>query len=472
MNESSSSRLPVKVHTDRSAAVPSKPLFRYTPPDIDSPKTAHPPTARRHGNLRMGLVCLALAVGLTVALIPAFRAAYDASGGSLSLNGIGQALGQGLLGGGLPPTHSPDYGSDVTETDTLTDTGTEGSTETEPYEPPAESDGERESSDDTQDPTVTGVPGSLDGTVEPSAPMEPTETVAESLDPEPDTLPLAPHETEGETRPGADTDPPETAVPVPDGCYPIVSVDMSEQERGVGYVVGNAEDIPAHLPSGWLWSTDAPPTVLLVNTHPYEGYGDGSAWYDPTAGGLGVTETPNATDGTVALGATLTRALRDQGVTVIHLRVAVSAEDTAAEIYDRTEAAIRQYCRLYPDIGLVVNLRRSAELTEEGGVLRTAGSYRGEPCAQVRISVSGGRSKTATGRDLAVALALREGLWGLEPSISRPVWVKSGGGLVPDLTHVCVLTLEAGSAGNTYAESRRLAEPLAAVLDGLLRDNG
>ena len=461
MNESSSSRLPVKVHTDRRVAVTSEPLFRYVPPEAESPKVSPPPALRKYGNLRMGLVCLVLAVGLAVALVPAFRAVYTASGGSLSLNGIGQALGQGLLGGGLPPTHSPGGMG--------TDTDTDRVRETEPSEPPVDTAGGWESAVETNpDSAATDVPA------EPLKPTEPTETTTEPASPDTAVPPLSPDVTEGETDPAEETEEPleETAPPVPDGCYPTVSVDMSEQERGVGYIAGNAEDIPTRLPSGWLWGTGVPPTVLMVNTHPYEGYGDGGAWYDPTAGGLAVTDTPNAPDGTVALGAALTRALRDRGVTVIHLRIAVSAEDTAAEIYDRTETMIRHYCRLYPDIGLVLNLRRSAELTEGGGVLRTAGNYQGEPCAQARISVSGGRSKTATGRDLAVALALREGLWGVEPSISRPVWVKSGGGLISDLTDVCVLTLEAGSAGNTYEEGKRLVEPLAAVLDGLLQDNG
>ena len=89
----------------------------------------------------------------------------------------------------------------------------------------------------------------------------------------------------------------------------------------------------------------------------------------------------------------------------------------------------------------------------------------------MRIAVNGGRSRAAVGRDLAVALAWRGGLWDLEPSLSRPVWVKNQGGLISDLSDVCVLTLEMGAAGNTYAESKRLVEPLAAVLDDLLRRN-
>jgi hypothetical protein len=158
------------------------------------------------------------------------------------------------------------------------------------------------------------------------------------------------------------------------------------------------------------------------------------------------------------------------GVTVIHLRVATSSGESAAEIYDRTEAMIRYYCRLYPDIGLVLDLRRSAELTEAGGILRTEGRFGGEACAQLRVSVSGGR--TDVERDLTAALALRKRLWETEPTLSRPTRVKSGKGLVSDLADVRVLTLEMGSAGNTPDDTRRLISPLSRALADILQNVG
>jgi len=166
----------------------------------------------------------------------------------------------------------------------------------------------------------------------------------------------------------------------------------------------------------------------------------------------------------VALGAALAATLREQGVTVIHLRLPVTEGESTASVYTRTEEAIRYYRRLYPDIGLVLDLRRSAELTAEGGILATKGHYDGTPCAQLRLSVNGGRDETALGYDLAVALSIREGLWDTEPTLSRPVRVKNGGGIAGDLTDLRILTLEMGSAGNTYAEARALVEPLARAI--------
>jgi hypothetical protein len=205
--------------------------------------------------------------------------------------------------------------------------------------------------------------------------------------------------------------------------------------------------------------------VLIVNTHPYEGYHDGTPWYDPTSGGLAQTDSPNAPDGVVALSVALTRALRDKGVTVIHLRIPTTPEESSADLYDRTEAMIRYYCRLYPDIGLILDLRRSAELTEAGEILRTAGFYQGD-CAQVGISVHGDRPLAE--EDLAVALALRRCLWGMETSLSRPVRVRDSEGIAPCLFDIPFLTLELGAAGNTYAEAEALLAPLGSAITRVL----
>ena len=322
------------------------------------------------------------------------------------------------------------------ETDSGADLPTHTPPATEPFT--SEADTEEASRPDT------------DGTVSetPTAQETPTET-------EPPT------EADSETVTEAPTE--EPTQPIPDGCLPFVSVDRSETALGTGYIDSGGITLPAALPTDSPFGVQSP-AVLLVNTHPYEGYGGGAAWYDPTLGGLAVTDSPNAPDGVVALGSALARALRDQGITVIHLRIPVSAGDSSSAIHDRTEEAIRYYRRLYPDIGLVLDLRRSAELTAEGGILATRGELNGTPCAQLRLSVNGGRNQQALGYDLAVALSIRQGLWNTEPTLSRPVRVKNGGGIAGDVTDLRILTLEMGAAGNTYAEARALVEPLARAI--------
>lgn len=378
-----------------------------------------------------------------------------------SLGGSASSGAEGGFRGGLPVL------SQITERET--DSPPTDATEGEP----------------TEIPTDSGQPAESDEGVSPPE-IDPPSEPAETLAPEPPTetsteqdgeasLPSSSESTSEDTEePPADleTGEQETAAstepqPVPDGCFPIGSADVSEALRGVGYIYNEGVALPSALPVGSPWRVETP-AVLIVNTHPYEGYHDGSPRYDPTQGGLAQTNSPNDPDGVVALGVALTRALRDRGVTVIHLRLPTTPEESSTELYDRTEDMIRYYCRLYPDIGLVLDLRRSAELTEKGEILRTEGSLNGDPCAQLRVTVGGGRDSEALGYDLAVALALRESLWAESPTVSRPVRVRSGSGLVSDLTELRVLTLEIGAAGNTYAEAEELVSPLAQALDAVL----
>lgn len=451
----------MNTNQDRAPHLPAR------PPDVDAPsaRVRRPklyillddlfPPIRWTPPRRAAVALTAVAVAVGVTLLGLWV------GGKLS-----QGLGGGLHGGFLPP-----WGT-VTETDTPTEEPTDAANPTDPEADtvPEEPTSPLESEDSPTDtrPAETETPSS--NTVGPAettphtAPDTESEPPIEVTDPPATVTDPSFEETESPTAP-PETEPP---APIPDGCFPIISQDLSHPDRGAGYIDNAGVNLPATLPTDSPWKT-ANPAVLIVNTHPYEGYSDGATWYDPAAGGLALTDTPNAPDGVVALGATLARRLRELGVTVIHLRLATTAEESAADLYDRTEAAIRYYCRLYPDIGLVIDLRRSAEMAAEGGILRTEGNNGQAPCAQLRLSVSGGRDSTAPGYDLAVALALRQELWETSPSLSRPVRVKSGGGMVSDLFDVRFLTVEMGAAGNTFAEAKAAIEPLGQSIAAVLQ---
>ncbi len=452
MQENYTDTLPAEVHKRNLPSTRVRKPKLYI--QLDGLFPPIPPRVRRR-TLALGLAAVAV---IGVALLWRWG-----GGGHSSPSGT-----DGGLHGGIPSVIPP-----------ATDREPEDTTRSEP----AVSQGE-ETLSDTLPPEESAGSHPLPETDLSDRPAESAPLPDEPpTDPADETDPASPPADDGttDTPPMPDTDPPddpETTAPpeplpppIPDGCVPIHSLDMSEADRGAGYIHNAGVVLPTTLPTDSPWRT-ASPAVLIVNTHPYEGYSDGEAWYDPASGGLALTDSPNDPDGVVALGSTLARALRDMGVTVIHLRVAVAAGESSSEIYDRTESMIRHYCRLYPDIGLVIDLRRSAELTADGEILRTEGSRNGEPCAQLRVSVSGGRDSAALGRDLAVALSIRESLWEAGPSLSRPVRVKSGQGLVPDLTDIRVLTLEAGSAGNTCEEARRLVPPLSESLAKILQNFG
>lgn len=466
MRKSPSATLPAEVHT------PPSPSTRVKRPRIYLRIDRLFPPVLSHGSRRLltaGLWAVAVAVGILL---------WRWSGWDRS-----PAAGfEGGFHGGLPVMPPPieterdtppaaESASDEAPTEAAppdVPRGTEPTPESDtsaplPPEPPDESAGDSSlSTPPESDSAGTASPPGPETQVPPITTEPTTEPITE-----PATEPAAKPETQPATEP--ETEPTPEPPPIPDGCFPITSQDLSEPHRGAGYIHNEGVTLPAALPDGSPWRVKTP-AVLIVNTHPYEGYHDGAPWYDPTQGGLAQTDSPNAPDGVVALSVALTRALRDRGVTVIHLRVPTTPEESSADLYDRTEAMIRYYCRLYPDIGLILDLRRSAELTETGEILRTEGIVNGTSTAQLRITVSGGREPQAMSRDLAVALALREGLWAESPSLSRPVCVKNRDGLLSDASDLRVLTLEMGAAGNTYAEAMSLVPPLARALDEILQN--
>lgn len=452
-------------------------LLRFFIPKREEPRQAvYPfslfPLRRRRG---AAAVCLLLLAGLGVVLWQNVGAS-DPSGGTP--NTPSDPPGQVIEGGGSLPSEDLLWSEEQT-TEAVPDEELDSyEEETDPAETTAPPFSEEE--DDTVQPDGTAAPptesesatypderetgGTSDEPAEPDFPNDSettidsdTSCVTESSESEP------PEESTEETEEEITAE-----EPVPEGCIPVQSMDMSMKDRGSGYVIRESGGLPSSLPVGGLWATEGMPAVLVVNTHPYAGYHDGGSYYDPAEGGLAQVQSSMDPEGTVALGAALTSYLRGQGVTVIHLRISVSPGETSSAIRERTETMIRHYCRLYPDIGLVLDLGRSAEMTEEGGILQTQARYSGEACAQLRMTVSGSRPSDATGRDLAAALALRQALWEEEPALSRPVRVVEGGGLASELLDVRVLTLELGAAGNTYAEAKALLKPLGDALCRIL----
>ncbi len=464
------SRPPEKPHTGAAEATAPIPVSFPLPP----PKALWGDPRMR----RLAVLGLLAVVG-ALCLLPTLRACRDEGDHGVLPSGPSETSpatewdGSGTAADtpavSLPSNESVGAESDVpTVTEPAPDSpeGTGGATEAEsPLSPPS-SESETESAEPTYSESVTEALPS-DGE---------SETVPHPAESD------VPESSPGEVTP-SETPPPETAAPetepletvpaetMPPDAFPVVSVDLSEPEHSVGYIHSTADRLPPSIPAEGtrLWSTEGQPTVLIVHSHPYEGYHDGRAWYDPASGSLAQTGSPNDPDGVVALGAALTRHLRDAGVTVIHLRVPVAAGESAAATYARTEETVRYYCELYPDIGLVLDLRRSAELSENGEILRTAGNYQGAVCAQLRLSVSGDRASTSVSRDIAVAVSLRRALWGTEPTLSRPVWVKSGSGLVGDMDRVAHLTVELGSSGNSFSEAEALIAPLGDAVSALVK---
>lgn len=453
-----------------------------TPYRTDSPEASAPPSLTERLRMawrslsepaRNAVICAVMAVCLLALLIPAtvqaIRAARetpeDASGG------FGQAICRALLVTGLPPTDRPLWtlwggdaqGNGRTETDGESRIGEQ----TQPTEPATHPTEDTDPSEPTQViETGTEEPGSATQTDPATEPETDTQTDHE-----------IPTRTEDTTALPDPTDPvdPDTR---------IMTRDMSESGRGAGYIWNDTDRDPYGLTPGWT-PTTAHPVVLIVTSHPFEGYcgGDGT--------------------GTVSdLAEALAEDLRARDVSVVLVNSALSGIQPGTsyrETYERTQALAKYYCRLYADIALVLDLRRSAEMTEISGrtdltgsgttrssttgsitgivtvgLLRTEGQLDGTPIAQLRLIVDAWREGVPVeeSTDLRFALALREKLFAVSPTVSRPVWWRARQGLIAadmsaadtsavdtSAAHAGVpilLTAELGAAGNTYDEAARL----------------
>ena len=207
---------------------------------------------------------------------------------------------------------------------------------------------------------------------------EPDRNAGSATEPLPETDPA---EADNETEPS--TLPPDTSVwtEEPTGapetsCYPenapgIAYRDMSESERGAHYVWNDTDRFISPPTGEWTYAGVEPPTVLIVCSHPYESYRGGDAAgtvSDPATGLAGSARTGRA------------RCICRQ------CAIRIDSGQFRAESYTRTQALARYYCRLYGNITLVLDVRRSAE-TVGNERLATYGTVRGQSAAQARFIV-------------------------------------------------------------------------------------
>lgn len=364
--------------------------------------------------------CGCIILGLVLLLFPFVGRVISSADGALTWQAVGEKAMLGLLSYGLPPVNAPFFEPLGSESETA---GFEETTATDRAdEPDTFTEDETVSGDETQ----TNIPPATEATTE-GASEEPPGSEGQSI--------------------------------------PIVTVDMSEKEKGAAYIVG---DETCDLPEVLLENVTFPEgtAVLLIHSHPYEAYGDGGdeAWYRDDGWAVEIPEAGGYPDeGVTALGENLALLLRLRGIEVVHGVLPADGVPSHMDTYEKTREAVEKLLTEHPRVGLVIDLRRGAERLSDGSLLRTRGRYHGQTTAQLRLIADSSRGSTDDMRDLAAAVTLRRWLYLEEPTLSRPVYLRQGEGLTTD-TSVVMLTLELGTAGNTYEEANALLIPLADAL--------
>ena len=382
------------------------------------------------------LLCLISVLCLIAVLIPVAIAAEGARNGEVP-HGWTTELCRLLGRAGLPPTNAPLYGIGQEESE-----GEGGTEETLP---------------DATTGVGTGIAAEpetddRESTDAESQTEEPTETPSAESGSEPESVP--------ETEAASET------VPEPEKIPGVAWRDLSENERGPYYLWNDTDRTVGSVTPNWLYEGSERPLVLIVCSHPFESYRDGSA-----AGCVN------------DLAIALAEELRARGVQVIFTGNTLSGltpDSSLRECYARTKALVRYNCRLYRDIALVLDVRRSAETVGQDR-LATIGYADGRAVAQVRLIVDAMRGETdgrSAAADTTLALTLRQSMFAMSPTLSRPVYLRASQGLIPaeadnfrspeNHPDPCFLTLELGACGNTFAQAEQLIPYIGAALAGVL----
>ena len=198
------------------------------------------------------------------------------------------------------------------------------------------------------------------------------------------------------------------------------------------------------------------PQILIIHTHGTEAYTpDAGEEYEATD----PYRTTDAARSVICVGEVLARALRAQGLSVVH-DTGLYDYPSYAGCYARSEEAVREWLDRYPEIGVVIDVHRDAVGTDQA-VYKTLSAVSGGT-AQVMLVVGTGENGLAHPgwkENLKLALALQNAVNAASPSLARPIHLARE----RYNQHLCAgaLILEVGTNGNTLSEAVRAAELFA-----------
>ena len=263
---------------------------------------------------------------------------------------------------------------------------------------------------------------------------------------------------------------------VPEGETPIIPMDLSLSDYGVGYIhnsTGLEPDIQTLLTSELKFnsleylSAYSAPSVLIIHTHGTEAYSEeGAISYKDDGGELARSE--DTEKNVVAVGRELSEALRRRGVNNIHCEIMHDA-DGYRNAYTRAEETIHGYLERYPSIRLVIDLHRDSVIKSTGEIVRPVTELDGKPAAQIMCVVGssyGGEDNPRWEANLALALQFREYVNGINESLCRPAYLKSST-YNQEIAPYSML-VEVGAAGNSLEEALAVCDTMAEAICAVL----
>lgn len=247
----------------------------------------------------------------------------------------------------------------------------------------------------------------------------------------------------------------ETAMPPVTGD--VAELDLSEIERGEGYVVNYTDreiDVEGLLDRGFVGgeAVGSPaPLVLIIHTHTSESY-------------IGSEVGFRGLETVVSAGEAICTTVNRLGISAVHCTVIHDGSDRNA--YLNARDTVEMMLEIYPSIKYVIDVHRLA-LYDEGLPIKTTSGER-DGSAQIRLTVGANGENGGWQETLALCLSLRKSLNRGGGRICMPVAVSQSlaGGEVGRY----YMKVDIGASGNTVEEAiaagKRLAIALAYVLIG------
>ncbi len=197
-------------------------------------------------------------------------------------------------------------------------------------------------------------------------------------------------------------------------------------------------------------AAEGEPVILITHTHATEAYTpSGDDQYEASDNSRTTDENYNM----LRVGDEMKTVFERMGLVTLH-DTSLYDYPSYNGSYARSLAGVQAILEEYPSIQIVLDVHRDALIASDGTVYKAVTEVEGQQVAQVMLVVGtddGGLTHPNWKDNLAVALKLQQALVGVEPTLARPVNLRSQR-FNQHLTAASLL-VEVGTSGNTLQEA-------------------
>ena len=277
------------------------------------------------------------------------------------------------------------------------------------------------------------------------------------------------------------TDSPQDPPTPPTSSFPIISIDLSENQTVNNITYKNESKYTPNLnqltkkdyPIKYTKTVDAnntfQPVVLIIHTHGTECYmpeNQTTYTYDT------MTRINDKNNNVVAVGKVLADTLNSKGVPTLHCDIMFD-EQSYSQSYDLSEKAVKEYLAQYPSIQYVFDVHRDSIIKGNKEKVKTLAMIDGTPTAQAMFVVgtdSSGAEHPNWLDNLTVASVFQYSMIEKYGNIMRPINLRAAS-FNAEHTPGSIL-IEIGTCGNTLSEAKNCAVLLGNTISDIILNDG